>query len=73
MNDDALADANKQANGAVSNPLLKAMDVNLREKIFVFKPAFHRAGRAGRAMQPAQLCVCARIPKFMNFRIILLF
>lgn len=70
MNDDALVDANKQVNGAASNSLLKALHVNSTEKIFVLTPRFHKAALA---MPCVWLCVCARIPKFVNFCIIFLF
>lgn len=53
MNDDALVDANKQVNGAASNPLLKALHVNSTEKIFVLTPCFHKAALA------MALCLCS--------------
>lgn len=45
MNDDALADANKQVNGAASCPQSKVLHVNSTEKIFVWTPCFHKAAR----------------------------
>lgn len=71
MNDDALVDANKQVDGAASDPPLKAPHVNSTEKIFVLTPCFHEA--AALAAPRVWLCVCARIPKFGNFCIIFLF
>lgn len=72
MNDDALADANKQVNGAASDPLLKALHVNSTEKIFVSTPCFHEAVPAVRPVWLLCLCSHSKIRQLLHHPFVLM-